>query len=406
MSMSMPMSSMSAATSMATGMTEEVQDTAWAMRVWPVCNNITDHGPNSAQKAPSDIRKAMMSTLDSYYDMQKYSNITAAICLALVALTVAPSLLRKGRTRWPLQSRRFARLPWAGPRMVAVFRRFAYQRWHFSLGGRVKVSMAEASHMAVITAVSAGLIAWCFAIKPYYRCTREWGCESYAVLCSVSRSDDSLCFCPSAPPLGIRAGMIANALIPFLFALATKVNFVSILTSISHQRLQLYHQWAARLALFFGIVHTLPFIIQPLREGGSANLYRYWYESGGPDYWTGAVSLALMVWMIVSSTSVFRRMGYEFFVFQHLTSIVLFLIFYFMHTADTLSTWTPLWASVALWGAAYFIRWAKSAFASRFFVSMSARVEVLEPSQYLEEESISGDDMVRISLQTPLRWSP
>lgn len=39
-------------------------------------------------------------------------------------------------------------------------------------------------------------------------------------------------------PADTPAAMIANALIPFLFALSMKVNIISFLTALSHERLQ------------------------------------------------------------------------------------------------------------------------------------------------------------------------
>lgn len=41
--------------------------------------------------------------------------------------------------------------------------------------------------------------------------------------------------------------MIANAFVPFLFIFAFKINPITWLSGISHERLQVFHQWIARL---------------------------------------------------------------------------------------------------------------------------------------------------------------
>lgn len=198
-SMSTPSSSFGALMAMATPMatSTEVKGTAWARQMWPQCNNITIHGPHSPQKPSSAIRMAMMRDMDSYYKAQRYSLITACICLALIAMTLVPGLIKRSRTRYPLRSKRFNDLPWGSHRAVAWLRRFAYRNCTISLRGKVLFSFAGAGHMSVIAAVCAGLISWCFAIQPHYRCTREWGCEyclrslgllSHWRICSLSFS--------------------------------------------------------------------------------------------------------------------------------------------------------------------------------------------------------------------------
>ncbi|PWN93563.1 hypothetical protein FA10DRAFT_264198 [Acaromyces ingoldii] len=357
--------------SMAMEMTPE-----WAASVWPVCNNLTVHGPNSNQKPASSIRMAAMTGRDSWYDMEKYSRTVTWVCLALIGVAVLPGFMGWARRRWPkralatLQSMPFYF------RTAAFLRSITYQRCSLPLGRGKRIDIPDLGKTLVIASFSIGMIVWCFAVTPYYRCTREWG----------------------SPPLAIRAGMLANGMITFVFAFGTKVNLVTALTNIAHERLQVYHQWLARLVLFFSVVHTIPFIVQPLRDGGSHNLYLWWYHNG-PEMWNGTVSLALLAWIVASSTNVFRSWSYEFFVVQHLVSVILFIGFYFAHTGNELNSWLWLWAAIGLWGLATLIRWARSAMASGYFVSTRASVEV-------HSSSDKRDAMVRIAIRTPLRWSP
>ncbi len=53
--------------------------------------------------------------------------------------------------------------------------------------------------------------------------------------------------------------MIANAFFPWLFAFGLKFNPLTFLTGISHEKLQFFHQWTARLISIsrcsYGAVH-------------------------------------------------------------------------------------------------------------------------------------------------------
>ncbi|KAJ7122221.1 hypothetical protein C8R44DRAFT_919421, partial [Mycena epipterygia] len=44
-----------------------------------------------------------------------------------------------------------------------------------------------------------------------------------------------------SPPIATRAGWISIAIMPFIIAFATKVNFVGLLTGTSHEKLQVFH---------------------------------------------------------------------------------------------------------------------------------------------------------------------
>jgi hypothetical protein len=77
-------------------------------------------------------------------------------------------------------------------------------------------------------------------------------------------------------------------------------------------------------------MHTIPFIWQPLHDAGYENL-KAWWDSDAVTNWvsderreawcsahappqSGVAALAIMAWMVASSTRVFRNMSYEFFV--------------------------------------------------------------------------------------------
>lgn len=173
-------------------------------------------------------------------------------------------------------------------RLAAALRLLAYRKTRSY--GKLFPSRSVGS-LVIIFSFCIATIVWCFSITPYYRPNREWG----------------------SPPLAIRAGMMTQGMFPWLFALSMKVNPITVLTTISHERLQLYHQWLARLITLFGFIHTIPFLWQPNHDAAPDNLEHYWFEDY-QTYWTGAVALALMFWMCLSSFGWARKLSYEVFV--------------------------------------------------------------------------------------------
>lgn len=98
-----------------------------------------------------------------------------------------------------------------------------------------------------------------FAVRPYYRAHRGFG----------------------SPPLAVRTGLMATALTPWIVALSGKANIITWLTGIGPEKLNVLHRWMSWLCLGLSIVHTIPFIVAPLRDGGPAQLRRQYHKKGG-----------------------------------------------------------------------------------------------------------------------------
>lgn len=73
-----------------------------------------------------------------------------------------------------------------------------------------------------------------------------------------------------SPPIAIRTGVMATALTPLLIALSGKVNLVTFLTSISHEKLNVIHQWVGWVTLVLSLIHTIPFFIASVRMPGDS----------------------------------------------------------------------------------------------------------------------------------------
>lgn len=105
-------------------------------------------------------------------------------------------------------------------------------------------------------------IVYCCALsfyeRPYYRDHRGYG----------------------SPPLGVRTGLMAVALTPWIIALSGKANIISLVTGIGYEKLNIVHRWMSWLCLGLSIAHTVPFIVAPLKDGGPAQLRRQFYRTG------------------------------------------------------------------------------------------------------------------------------
>lgn len=301
------------------------------------------------------------------------------LILAILGVVIINHALRLVRQYKPGAGKVLNAVPGI-PFLIALLRSVSYYRikplgpFHFS-----------PMHTIIICLLfSVATITWCFSLHPYYRRTREWG----------------------NPPLGMRAGALTIALIPFIFSTALKINPISMLTGISHARLQVYHQNFARLFLFFAITHAVPFIHQPLKDGGYQNLKAYFYSTD--RYWSGTVAIVFIAWMVLSSMNVFRNMSYEVFVIQHIVSIIVVMSMLFIHVHKTLNTHLWLWSAVAFWLFSFIGRILMTLYSTQCFTGPKARVEIqTEVSTATDDSSpqaVHGMETFRLSFKTPLRW--
>ena len=150
--------------------------------------------------------------------------------------------------------------PTYGEKVVAFGRSITYRRASGRIADFKKLPSLGLAVLVLVSIVFCVLI--CFAQHPYYRQSRGYG----------------------SPPLGVRAGLAGTALTPIVVALSGKYNLVTLLTGISHEKLNFLHRWVGMMYLFFGIVHTVPFLINDYASGGSKRLYYQFYYTGKQTY--------------------------------------------------------------------------------------------------------------------------
>lgn len=110
---------------------------------------------------------------------------------------------------------------------------------------------------------------------------------------------------------------------------------------------------------------------------------------------------------------------------QHLLCTLGVLGLMFVHTGDSIGSWSYLWATVAVWGASTLIKWSRMMIGSTFGCRFEATIEAVDPSvssPHVEASAApssasdtssalsTGEDnpqvkVLRIALKTPLQWS-
>lgn len=150
-----------------------------------------------------------------------------------------------------------------------------------------------------------------------------------------------------SPPLAVRAGMEATALIPFIFILSGKTNLISQLTDISYEKLNVYHRWVSLACCFLGWVHTVPFYIQAVTEGGRSRLA--WFESNEDLFRNGIPPLVFLTILTIFSHSYVRAMWYELWLQIHWICALGFYISLFYHCYPEMNSWKYLVATIVFW---------------------------------------------------------
>jgi predicted ferric reductase len=84
-----------------------------------------------------------------------------------------------------------------------------------------------------------------------------------------------------SPPVAIRSGMLAVALLPWVVAMAMKANIVTIITGIGHERLNVLHRWGAYLMLLLSLIHTIPFYMTPITNNRGHVAWEKFFDQDG-----------------------------------------------------------------------------------------------------------------------------
>ncbi len=202
-----------------------------------------------------------------------------------------------------------------------------------------------------------------------------------------------------SPPLAIRAGMIAVAMMPWIIGLSVKANLITLITGIGHERLNVLHRWASYIFLLLSLVHTVPFYITPIWDEGGLNTWKKYFSTGYYPYGSGWAALAPLIAITLHSLPFVRAWSYEVFVVAHIPLSVALLGLLFWHCHNYLTSWNYLWATTAIWLASYltrllYLNWANPFRKASWLVGEPASVTVLP------------ENAVKVTVATQIRWTP
>ncbi|KAF2091902.1 ferric reductase [Saccharata proteae CBS 121410] len=210
-------------------------------------------------------------------------------------------------------------------RIVACCRYLTYRSFHVRIFDWWSPSLA---YILVGLAGTVFFFALCLGPRPYY-----WP------------NTDEVSY-GSSPPLATRAGWMAIALLPFILALSAKANFITAVTGVSHEKLQVFHRWTSYAMFVLALIHTFPFIVYHIDKGDMVEEY-----NSSIVYWTGIAAIIPQAYLTVMSFGPIRNRFYEFFKSTHLLAATFFVVFFFLHCDFRLTAWDYFIAAGSLYFA-------------------------------------------------------
>ncbi|KAJ7470930.1 FAD-binding domain-containing protein [Mycena latifolia] len=316
--------------------------------------------------AMTDEQKLLIVTRwhDWYTADWDYGQTTLAFfCAAILASAIV------NRFAWIRARSTISETGKAGPGLVdkltAAFRYTGARQFH------LRKTNWYAPPLAAIIGVAGMLtfiMALMLAVRPFYWPSAEMG---------------------HSPPIATRAGWISIAIMPFVIAFATKVNFVGLLTNTSHEKLQVFHRWSSVFMWITSLVHTFPFIINDIKMGNMISSYKT-----SPWYWTGIAALVPQTYLIALSWGIFRNPYYEIFKKLHFIASGIFMAALFIHVNFRLTSWDYFWATAAIYGLAWLSRVVRTLYMTGFGIPTTI-------------ES-AGPGLIKLTIRAPTRfkWAP
>ncbi len=140
--------------------------------------------------------------------------------------------------------------------------------------------------------------------------------------------------------IGYRNAWVTVTQVPLLYLLASKCSIIGFLVGTSHERLNWLHRWVGRTMFVTATVHGWHFYTDWVRD----DFVEYQMKMM-PSTKYGFGAWAVLLWTLVSGLAPFRRLGYEFFVLQHLLSAIFFLWLIYVHVP--ISARYNVWFAIA-----------------------------------------------------------
>ena len=259
---------------------------------------------------------------------------------------------------------------------IAVFRWIFYRPIPVLKIGRVQFVFPSLGVTVLVLLGTAFCVLYVFLPQPLYYQSMAYG----------------------SPPMAIRAGMLSVALLPWIIALASRANFISVVTGIGHDRLNVLHRWGAYICMLLALIHAIPFWVQSIRDPDGFATYKLYFHQQYYIFGTGIAALAPLVVLCIHSLSFLRAWMYELFVTLHTPLAWLFLGMMFWHCNNYITSWNYLFATVALMVSSYILRlfylnWTNP-FRASWLIGEEAAVTILP------------ENAVKVTVPTQKKWRP
>ncbi|KAF4553559.1 Ferric reductase like transmembrane component-containing protein 8 [Elsinoe fawcettii] len=189
-----------------------------------------------------------------------------------------------------------------------------------------------------------------------------------------------------SPPLATRSGWLSLGCMPFVFMTAGKSNFITAVTGVSHEKLQVFHRWISYTFLATALVHTFPFIVYNIK---TQQMQMQWDTN--LCYWTGVVAIIAQAYLTFASISPLRHMSYEWFKFSHFVAALVFMLFLFFHCSYTLSSWDYFIVS----GVFFVLSW----------LHRQLRIYFEHGINNIARVSLASNGYVCVKVQTTASWN-
>jgi len=209
-------------------------------------------------------------------------------------------------------------------KIIAISRFISYRKLPLIIS-RITGLPSSIGTLIVLSSSSLFVFCYCFIPHPWYR-----GCQGFG-----------------SPQLAVRAGLMALGMIPFIFILSGKTNFISQVTGISYEKLNIFHQALGWGSLFLSLVHTIPFFVQPLKEGGTTRLSEKYHSN--ELYKNGVPTLIVLVMLCLLSTRFSRKLCYELYLHLHWLLGCSFFGLLTWHIYDEMDSQEWMWGTLGFW---------------------------------------------------------
>ena len=210
---------------------------------------------------------------DWYKDDLRYALPTIALFMSVILVFVIGNSSQQVMPRSVLQSKRIRRL-------TGLIRYLSYRAFRIP-----KLNWNSAPAGVLMLGAVGAIYFFCMTLgpTPYYwpnTATVNYG---------------------NSPAIATRSGWLSIACMPFVFATAGKSNFITAVTGISHEKLQVFHRWISYAFFVTALVHTFPFIVYHMKMG---DMIMSWKTDA--FYWTGVAALVPQGYLTFASFSPLR----------------------------------------------------------------------------------------------------